>query len=366
MDQELWKYRIAITMLEGIGDIRAKNLIAFCGGAEAVFKEKKRNLLKIPGIGEGLVGSIRSQEVMAEAENEVLELERKGIKAFYFLDDDYPWRLKNCVDGPAIFYGKGNLDFNQERVISIVGTRMCTPYGRKLTESLIEGWQEFQPLIISGLAYGIDIAAHKAALNYQLPTVAVLAHGLDQVYPSLHRPVAEEMMGNGGLITDFRLGSPLEREHFPKRNRLVAGLSDATIVIESPKKGGSMITARIANSYNREVFAVPGRSGDKNSAGCNWLIKTNQGALLETPDDLPYYLGWEKKEAKESKAKTEWLNLDPEEARLVEVLRTLDLATVDRLCHETGFTSGETATLLLNLEFSGVVNALPGKQYELN
>ena len=282
-------------MIAGIGAVNARNLIAFVGSVEGVFKERKSALMKIPGIGEINANKIINQQVLTRAEDEVKFITRNNIQTSFYLDKDYPTRLSHCPDAPIIFYSIGNCDLNSSKIISIVGTRNATDYGRGFCESFIDDLARKHPstLIISGLAYGIDICAHKAALKHGLPTVGVVAHGLETLYPSLHKPIARNMVKNGGVLTDFPSNTEIDRKNFLRRNRIVAGLADATIVVESAEKGGALITADIAFSYSRDVFALPGRKGDRFSMGCNALIKYNKAALLESVEDLEYCMRWD-------------------------------------------------------------------------
>ncbi|PKP34961.1 MAG: DNA-protecting protein DprA, partial [Bacteroidetes bacterium HGW-Bacteroidetes-15] len=262
MNSELLAYQIGIDMIPMIGSINAKRLIAYCGGVEAVFKQPQKTLTKVPGIGQIIAKEIANQKVLDRAKKEVEFITKHNIKAHFYLDADYPQRLRHCDDGPIVLFikGKHDVNFNQQKIISIVGTRNITDYGKEICEQIITNLVErgHNPIIVSGLAYGVDVCAHKSAIKNGTPTVAVLGHGLDKMYPSVHRNVAKEIYESGALVTDFPSETPFDRRNFIKRNRIIAGLSDATIVIESAEQGGSLITADIAVSYNREVFAVPG------------------------------------------------------------------------------------------------------------
>ena len=367
MDEEL-KYKIAITLIPGIGDILAKNLIAYCGGAEAVFKEKKQNLIKIPGIGTITADSIKKQNVLARAEKEITFILKYKIQPLFFLDDAYPKRLKQCADSPVMLYYKGNADLNAAKIISIVGTRNATTYGKTICENFIAELAGMDVLIVSGLAYGIDICAHRAALENNLATVGVLAHGLDNIYPSVHTATAKKMVENGGLLTDYLSETNPDKENFPKRNRIVAGMADATVVVESKNGGGSLITADIANSYSRDVFAFPGRIDDACSEGCNNLIKINKAALIQSAKDIVYIMGWEEKinKGKKKEQLQMLVNLNPEEELIVGVLKEKGTVNVDDICYASKLTMSKVSTLLLTLEFSNVVKSLPGKMYCLN
>jgi len=360
-------YNIAITTLKGIGDITAKKLIAYCGSSKAVFEEKNNLLEKIPGIGSFNAKNIlkNKSEALKIAEKEIKFIEKDKVKPLFFLDKDYPKRLVHCEDGPVMIYTKGNIDFNQQKVISMVGTRKSTDYGIDFCERLIDDLKPHNPLIISGLAYGIDICAHKVALKNNLQTVAVLAHGLDRIYPSIHRSTANKMLNNGGLVTDYKSETNPDRENFPKRNRIIVGLSDLTIVVESSKKGGSLISADLANSYNRDVFAVPGRITDTQSEGCNWLIKTNKAALIQSVKDLEYIMGWEVEKNELPKQHKLFISLNEEEKIITNLLTQQEKIAIDDLSLQAKLPMSKTASLLLGLEFNGVVKSLPGKMYKL-
>lgn len=360
-------YRIALTLLPGVGHVNARKLISFTGTPEALFKEKKSNILKIPGVGDGVAGVIsKNEEYLRRAEEEVAFIKKNNIRTYFYTDDDYPFRLSQCSDSPILFYTLGNADLNSKHILSIVGTRKATDYGREMCRTLIEGLALMNVMIISGLAYGIDTSAHKFSLDYHLPTVGVLAHGLDRIYPAVNTQMAQRMILNGGLVTEFMSKTEPDRENFPMRNRIIAGLSDATIVIEAGPKGGALITADIANSYNRDVFAVPGRVSDGYSEGCNNLIKTNRAALVQKAEDIFYIMGWDNDSAKKAPVQQKlFLQLDPEEEKIVSILKINGESSIDKLYLETGCSAGKVASALLNLEFEGIVKCLPGKIYKL-
>ncbi len=293
MQQNDLFYTLALLQVDGIGDITAKRLLHHCGSAEAVFKAKPTSLAKIDGIGKTVIQNLKNQQNFSEVEKEINFLEKENITSLYFQDDNYPKRLKQCFDAPILLFQSGNIDFSNQRIISIVGTRNITTYGIDFTKKFIEDLAPLNPIIVSGFAYGVDIVAHQMAMENQLQTIGVLAHGLNQIYPKNHKKYMVKMEENGGFLTEFWSTSNPDRENFVKRNRIVAGISEATIVIESAEKGGSLITAQLANDYNREVFAVPGRSTDKYSQGCNNLIKSQRANLLTSGADLVYLLNWE-------------------------------------------------------------------------
>ena len=371
MSDNLLKYKIGIEMIPKIGSINAKKLIAYCGGIEAVFKQSKKTLLKIPGIGDCLAAEITNQKILSQAEQEIEFIEKYGIKALFYLDADYPERLRQCEDCPIVLFVKGKTDinFNREKYISIVGTRKATDYGKQVCEKLISGLSEkgYSPIIVSGLAYGIDVIAHKSALKNNLQTLAVLGHGLDTIYPTSHRSIAKDIYETGALITDFPSKTKFDRNNFIKRNRIIAGLSDATIVIESGEQGGALITADLANSYNREVFAVPGNVGSKYSIGCNQLIKANKAALIETSKDIEFLLGWEPANIlKSPKQISLFSDFTAEEQKIIDYLKNVEQESIDLICIKIQMPVSKVSSLLLNLEFAGVVKSKPGKVYSLN
>ncbi len=294
------KHKIALGLIPRIGDISARKLVAHFGSVEAVFHESYRTLTRIPGIGPGLAKYISDRSYLDVAEKEAEYVTKHNIKTYFYLDSDYPFRLRQCEDSPVVFFFKGKCDLDASKILSVVGTRSATPRGKELCEKILGELAGGHPelVVVSGLAYGIDIAAHKAALAFNLTTVGVLANGLKTIYPSIHRSVAESMLKNGGLLTDFLSDALPERNNFIKRNRIIAGMSDATLVVESGIKGGALITADIAASYNRDVLAVPGRPEDQWSAGCNSLIKSNKAALAESAADIEYFLGWKSEKSK--------------------------------------------------------------------
>lgn len=350
-----------------MGDARVKKLVAYCGGAKAVFKQSKTFLEKIPNIGAAIAGAVQSSETLKKAEQELEFADKNQVMVTSFLDDGYPQRLKHCEDSPIVLYSKGNGSINPPRAISIVGTRTATRYGKVMTENIIEGLSQSNITILSGLAYGIDITAHRACLKFNVPTIACLAHGLDRIYPAEHTNTANEMLENGALITDFPIGTKPDRENFPKRNRIVAGMADATVVIEAAVKGGALITAELANDYSRDVFAVPGRVGDIYSAGCHQLIMSNKAALATSAEDILKALSWNV-DAKKSKPQTQTrllVNLNPDQEKLVAILQEKP-QRIDMLTVLSGLSMSKVALLLLELEYEGIVSNLPGKVYKLN
>ena len=359
------KYKIGIGLIPGIGDILAKELISYCGGVEAVFREKKAALKKIPNVGETLANSIVNHDVLAKAEREVDFIFKYHIGYSFYLDDDYPDRLKECPDSPVIFFYKGNVDLKHPKIVSIVGTRQATQYGKDLCNQLVDELYQrnHHPIIVSGLAFGIDICAHRAALRNGLPTIAVLGHGLKHLYPAAHAATAREITGHGALLTEFLSDSVIERKNFVRRNRLIAGLADLTIVVESNIRGGALITANIANSYNRDVFACPGRVTDAYSSGCNWLIRTHKANLLQSIDDIEYIMGWDNQPKTPIQPKL-FSVASAEEEAILQILKKNDGCAIDDLCSAMAMPVSKVSALLLNLELSGFVNSLPGKIYK--
>lgn len=362
-------YKIALSLIPGIGSITAKSLIAYTGSAELVFREKEKTLRQIPGIGTVLARNILSSEVMSRAGREVEFVHKNSVKALFYLDENYPQRLLGCSDAPIVLYVKGEPFLNCPKVISIVGTRHATEYGRKLVDQFISLLAErgYRIIIVSGLAYGIDIQSHKTALRTGLPTVAVLGHGLDTVYPSLHTPIAREMIEKqGGLVSDFLSNSPIDRTNFLRRNRIIAGLSDATIVVESAQKGGALVTAEIANSYNRDVFAFPGKVGDPFSEGCHFLIKSNRAVLIEGVSDLEYIMNWSALQSQPDAIQPSlFYDYTPDEKQIVDLLRLEGGLPIDLICIKTALPMNRVSPTLLNLEFAGIVKVLPGKVFKV-
>ncbi len=359
-------YQLALSQIPLIGPVLARNLVGYCGGAEAVFSEKLSLLRKIPGIGERHAQEVYGFKDFDRIENEIVFLRKNNIKTTFFTEDDYPYRLRQIADAPLMLFRKGDIDLDRQRVIAIVGTRKCTQHSKELTDHLIENLKAYSPIIISGLAYGIDSIAHKSAIKHGLATLGVLGHGLDRIYPGEHKTLAQQMIDSGGgLMTEFMSNSKPDRENFPKRNRIVAGLSDAVLVIETPRKGGSIITANLAFDYDREVMAVPGRGGDPQFGGCNSLIKTHKAHLIEDASDITRILNWDlDKKPKKSQFQLP-LDLSSREQLIFETLREHGALDLDILCQKVEVSTSKLAIILLELEFKSVVRCLPGKQYEL-
>lgn len=360
------RYRIALTLIPGVGDIIGKKLVSYCGGVDAIFKEKKSNLLKIPNIGESIVNSIVNHDVFDRVDKELAFIEKYNIKPLFYLDAAYPLRLKQCIDSPLMLYYMGNSDLNADKIISVVGTRNVTEYGKDMCKQIIKDLSQQNVLIVSGLAYGVDTYSHKAALDNNLQTIGILAHGLDRVYPQTNKSLAEKMIKNGGLLTEFMSCTNPDRENFPKRNRIIAGIADAVVVIEAAKKGGALITAEIANSYNRDVFAVPGKNTDIYSEGCNHLIKINKANLMQSADDILYIMGWEtSKKPKKTAQKQLFIELTPDQKTIYDILSLKANTSIDELCINSKLNVSKVAEILLNFELEGIIKSLPGKVYQL-
>lgn len=359
---------IAILRLQhipNIGDVTAKKLIAHCGSPTAIFEDKMQHLLQINGIGTNTLKGLHDSSYLDAAKKELEFIQNHHIQYVYFQDHDYPNYLKHCIDGPILLFKKGNIELDGRKVISVVGTRKVTSYGLAFCEKLIEDLAPLNPIIISGFAYGIDICAHKAALKHGLQTIGCLAHGLNQIYPKVHSKYCKEIENQGGFLTEFWSSSNPDRENFLKRNRVIAGMSEATIVIESAEKGGSLVTADIANSYNRDVFSVPGRAQDKYSVGCNNLIKQQKAHMLTSAADLIYLLNWDI-ENKKSKPiqKQLFVELEGKEKTIYNYLEKEGKQLLDSIALDCKIPVFVASSTLLAMEMKGVIRPLPGKLFE--
>jgi DNA processing protein len=361
-------HQLALTLVPNIGDVHAKILVQHFGDAPSIFKTKVSQLEKIEGIGTVRARSIKHFNDFATAEKELQFIEKFKIKTFFLNDKDYPQRLLNCYDSSTLLFYKGIADLNVSKIVAIVGTRSNTDYGKLFTEKLVKDLSAQNILVVSGLAFGIDAFAHKAALKNNLKTVGIVGHGLDKIYPTEHTALAKDMIKHdGGILTEFFSGTKPDKHNFPLRNRLVAGISDATVVVETSIKGGSMITAKLADAYNRDVFAVPGRTTDKNSGGCNYLIKHNKAILLTDAEELIDVMGWADKKSKvKSKSQRDlFIEMTAEEKIVVQLLQEKDAVAIDAINLQSGLSSSSVAAAILNLEFQGVVQSMPGKMYKL-
>jgi DNA processing protein len=367
MTQEDLLYTLALTQVEGVGDILSKKLLTHCGSAKGVFTSKKNKLISIDGIGEYLYKNLQNKNVFYKAEQELLFIEKQGIETLFYESARYPKHLKNCIDAPIILFRTGNVNLDEKKLISIVGTRKITTSGADFIQKLIKELIPLDPVIVSGFAYGVDIQAHQEALKNNLQTIGVLAHGLNQIYPKDHKKYVAKMEENGGFLTEFWSTSNPDRENFVRRNRIVAGMTEATIVVESAEKGGSLITAQIANDYNKDVFAVPGRITDKYSVGCNNLIKTQRAHMITSAADLVYILNWDISNKKQTKLiqKQLFINLEPEEQQVYDFLQTNGKELIDIIALQTSLPIYKMSSILLNMELKGVIKPLPGKYFEV-
>jgi len=362
-------HKLGLALVTGVGSTLARNLIRSTGSVSAIFEEKTGNLLKIPGIGKKIAANLKQTGILNRAEEEVRFMKNNHIKMVFFQDPEYPDQLRHCPDAPLVLFYKGTLPITMQKSISIIGTRNPSQRGRQLTSTWISELAQSIPdlYIISGLAYGIDITAHEAALANKLPTLAVLGHGFHTIYPSLHRSTAERIEHQGALVTDFFSYNKLEPKNFIRRNRIIAGLTQATLVIESSLKGGAMATAEMANSYNREVLSVPGRPSDLTSIGCNYLIRTNQAALVNTSSDISFLMGWNNainKKGKPQKSTQDLSLLSDFQRKILDLIRKDEL-NINELgmllqAHPARLTGD-----LLTLEFSGLIQAIPGGRFRV-
>jgi DNA processing protein len=351
---------------KSVGDILAKKLIVTVGSAAQIFTEKKHHLQKIHGVGHQTVQHLFDESNLRNAQREWEHINKNKVQYAYFLEDNYPKNLQHCIDAPILLFYDGNINLDQKNIISIVGTRNMTRYGREFCEQLIEELTPYNPIIVSGFAYGVDICAHKAAIKNKLQTIAVLAHGLEVTYPKVHKRYIHQMNEHGGFLTEFFHDETPLRENFLKRNRIVAGISQATVIIESAQKGGSLVTADIANSYDRDVFAVPGRIHDAMSYGCNDLIRKNKAHLLQSAEDVVQMLNWDlEQEQKKPVQKTLWVELTEDEEKVFRYLSENGSQLLDLIALETQIPVYQIATILLQMELKGVIRPLPGKLFEL-
>ena len=362
-------YQLALTEVPNIGCVQAKILIEHFHDAGSVFKAKESGLKNIEGIGEIRARSIKSFNDFFKAEEEIKFIEKYQIKPVFLTDTDYPKRLLNCYDSPTLLFYKGTADLNASKIIAMIGTRTHTDYAKHVTDKLIKGLAAQNVLIVSGMAFGVDAMAHKASLRNDLSTVGVLAHGLDQIYPSEHSNLAKDMMKHGGgLLTEYRSNTKPDKHNFPVRNRIVAGMCDAVIVIETGIKGGSMITAELANGYNKDVFAIPGKITDNKSAGCNYLIKNNKAVLLTDVEELIQMMGWEEEAKRKRGGKRQreiFIELTKDEKVVIDILKEKETVHIDEINLRSGLSSSAIAAAILNLELQGVINSKPGKMYNL-
>lgn len=359
-------YQLALTQVPNIGYVHAKLLVEAFGSAKNIFTAKRSDLERLEGIGAARTRNLKTFSNFSKAEQEIAFIEKYGIKTFFLNEPDYPKRLLNCYDPPTLLFYKGSANLNASHCISIVGTRSNTDYGKHFTEEFIRDLSGLGVLVISGLASGIDTVAHKAALRNGLSTIGVLAHGLDCIYPPENAEMAKSMIRNGGLLTELFSKTLPDKHNFPSRNRIVAGLSDATIVIETGIKGGSMITADLSNSYNRDTFAVPGKVADQKSAGCNYLIKNNKAILLTDAEQLITMMNWGERMKTISHQQRElFIDCSPNEKLILNLIREKEAISIDELNVQSGLSSSAVAAATLNLELHHIIQSLPGKIYRL-
>lgn len=359
-------YQLALSLIPGIGNVLTKQLISYCGSANEVFKCNKTKLSKIPGIGEKMAQAILNHDTWKLAEEELHRHEAYGLKLLYYTDPDYPVRLKHIADAPPMLYYNGQCDLNQPKVLAIVGTRKATSYGKEVVEQLIAGMVKHAPLIVSGLAYGIDICAHRSAIKHGLPTIGVLASGINVIYPPAHKDAARQMLNRGGLLSENRLDAKPDFHRFPERNRIIAGMADATLVIEAAEKGGALITAALAKTYKRKLFALPGSIQNPFSRGCLDLIKSGKAEMLTSIEDLETSMGWTVDQEK-SMPKASYLeSLSTVENSIVQTLQEHDNEMIiDELSWKSQVPINKLAGLLLEMEFKGYIKSLPGKKFRL-
>lgn len=360
---------IALTLCSGIGHIGAKRLVTTVGCASDVFRYRKELPERFPDIAPAVVAALDNPSVFTRACREIEFVEKNRLTCLAYTDEAYPSRLRECEDAPVALFFKGNADLNALHIVAMVGTRKATEYGKQFCVDFMRDLAEMCPdvLVVSGLAYGIDIHSHRAALAEHLPTVGVLAHGLDRIYPYVHRKTAVDMLARGGLLTEFLTETNPDRYNFVSRNRIVAGMSDATIVVESAEKGGSLITADLAESYHRDCFAVPGRVKDGSSVGCNQLIRDNKAALIESAEDFVKAMGWAEPSRKSVEAvqRALFVDLSEEESQVVDILSRQGDLHINTLVVETDIPVNRMSGLLFELEMKGVIKALVGGVYHL-
>ncbi len=366
MNTDSLYYLLALQKVKNIGDISAKKLLRHFGSAKAIFEAAKNNSIDVQDIGLVMIQSLKQFDDWQRVSDELEYIDQNNIKIVSIFDDDYPYRLQHAPDGPILFFYQGNTDLNGSKMLSIVGTRNITPYGKRIVAEFLEVLAPYKPVIVSGLAYGVDIEAHLNALKHDLPTIGVLGHGFQRIYPSIHQKIARQMLDNGGLISEFWHTDAVDRNNFLKRNRIIAGISEATLVIESGEKGGALVTADIANSYNRDVFAVPGRLSDMFSKGCNNLIKNNKAALVTDAHDIIELLQWSEDKIKPDNPQLNlFVDLTDDEQLIFDLLQTEAKLSLDEIAVKLQMPISKTAQILLQMELKNIISSLPGKMYEL-
>jgi len=374
MNENEKMYQLALSLLKGVGPVNAKNLVNYLGSAKLLFTLTKQEIAHLSGLSSAAISSITDQfsVVLKKAEKEILLCQEKNITPLFYTDATFPKRLHECIDAPLFLFSKGPVDFNSAKFVSIVGTRQATNYGKEQCLQLVIDLAKTIPnlVIVSGLAYGIDIAAHKAALQCNVPTIGVMASGFHRIYPTAHVPIAMEMLQQGGIITEQLYYEEALKPNFIKRNRIIAGMCDALVVVESAAKGGALVTASIAGTYNKDVFVFPGRCNDTVSAGCNALIKHNKAALIENAADLMYYMGWDSQATRPSSTPSAQLpaffqELNPIDQKIVSCIFEEKILHIDDISNKTQIQIEDLLPMLLLLEFQNVVVCLPGNRYKL-
>jgi DNA processing protein len=362
-------YQIALTLIPKIGDVLVRQLISYCGSAEEAFKTPIPKLLKIPNIGKTIAQNLQDKTVLENAWNIIQEADKQGVELLFYTDKNYPNRLKTLYDAPVLLYYKGRADLNVQKTVAIVGTRQSTEYGKNITEQIVSELSSYNPLIVSGLAYGIDIVAHKACLKNNVPTVGVMASGIDLIYPSQHKNTSIQMQEIGGILTEQTFKTDPDPRFFPQRNRIIAGMADATIVVEAAVKGGALITAEYANNYHRDVFAVPGQIGKSFSEGCNKLIKENKAQIFTGIKDIVEALNWDMEgheRSKNQESVIDFSNFTENESQVMALLHKNQEMHIDDLAWQSQIYVASLSSLLLNLEFQGFIKSLPGKKYKIS
>lgn len=360
-------YQVALTLVAGVGPLLAKNLISYCGSARAVFSANRHKLSRVPGIGNKILQNLASPQPLQEAEKMLAKAQKEGVSLLAYTDDDYPHRLKQVADAPILLYYRGATSLNPGRAIAIVGTRRATAYGKAITEQFVESLLPYKPLVISGLAYGIDVIAHRACLKCGIPTIGVMASGTDIIYPPAHRTTAAEMLLQGGVLTEYPFGTQPDAYNFPARNRIIAAMADAVVVVEAAAKGGALITAQLALDYDREVFAVPGNITSEYSAGCNALIRKQQAHLFTSTADLVEELRWNVSEEQQKPKPNIFQHLSISEKAVVSLLELqVGGYQIDELSWRSQIPLSQLAGVLLELELRGLVRSLPGKKFALS
>lgn len=360
-------FRIALTKIPMVGAVTTKNLISHCGSAEAVFKAQKKELLNVPNVGLGIAENILNQNVLKWAEKEMSFIEKNAIKVLFHTDADYPKRLREENDCPVLLFYKGTADLNHARTVAIVGTRKPTAYGLRMTEEITEGLKSYNTLVISGLALGVDVAAHRKCVEINIPTIGVMGSGMQRIYPTQNTDIAHRMCSNGGLLTEYPSDEGPDAKHFPMRNRIIAGMCDALVVVETAAQGGSMITAHMGVGYGKDLFAVPGRAGDKMSQGCNNLLKQRKAHFIESAADIASIMRWDDTGTNAVIQPELFVEMSEKERVIVDIMKQYEKGVlIDTLSFQSQISHSSMAGLLLGLEFKGVVRSLPGKRYALN